>query len=163
MHNFALKLRRTMQKILLSITFTICGLICTAQSIDRRIADPVYNRDGIAVVSGYNATLQDSIIPFAEVYSRALLDIRLSLLASDYGCNLGVKSPPRFGKNRFKLIDFSHTVYPRRLAAPVSSRHNIPTFRLIPVKPSFLEYTGIVTMSIANGLLNENAPSAPDM
>lgn len=91
------------------------------------------------------------------------VNTELNPLASDYECNLGLKSLMQFGKIRFNMIDFTLTTYPVRLSAIVSSRRSAPTFKVTQVKPSFLEYTGIIAMSIANGLLNVNAPNAPDL
>lgn len=91
------------------------------------------------------------------------VNTELNPLASDYECNLGLKSLMQFGKIRFNMIDFTLTTYPVDLSAIVSSRRSVPTFKFTQVKPLFLDYTGIVAMSIANGLLNVNAPNAPDL
>ncbi|WP_135041346.1 hypothetical protein [Barnesiella sp. WM24] len=91
------------------------------------------------------------------------VNTELNPLASDYECNLGLKSLMQFGKIRFNMIDFTLTTYPVELSAIVSSRRSVPTFKFTQVKPLFLDYTGIVAMSIANGLLNVNAPNAPDL
>ena len=91
------------------------------------------------------------------------VNTELNPLACDYECNLGLKSLMQFGKIRFNMIDFTFTTDPAELTAAVLSKRNVPTFRLTQVKPSFLQYAGIVGMSIANGLLNVNAPSAPDL
>lgn len=84
-------------------------------------------------------------------------------LAADYECNLGVKSLMQFGKIRFNMIDFTITTYPVKLSAIISSKHIAPTFKFTYKKPSFLQYAGSVAMSVANGLLNVNAPTAPDL
>lgn len=84
-------------------------------------------------------------------------------LASDYECNLGVKSLMQFGKIRFNMIDFTITTYPAKLSAIVSSKHSTPTFKFTYAKPSFLQYAGTVAMSVANGLFNVNAPMPPDL
>lgn len=84
-------------------------------------------------------------------------------LAADYECNLGVKSLMQFGKIRFNMVDFTITTYPVRLSAIISSKHIAPTFKFTYKKPSFLQYAGSVAMSVANGLLNVNAPTAPDL
>ena len=91
------------------------------------------------------------------------VNTELNPLASDYECNLGLKSIMQFGKIRFNMVDFTITTYPTKLSSIVSSNLCTPTFRFTPVRPSFLEYAWIVTMSIANGLLNVNAPSTPDL
>ncbi len=91
------------------------------------------------------------------------VNTELNPLASDYECNLGLISLMQFGKIRFNMIDFTLTTYPAELSTIVSSKHNAPTFRFTQVKTSFLQYAGIVAMSIANGLLNVNASNAPDL
>jgi len=83
-------------------------------------------------------------------------------LASDYECNLGVKSLMQFGKIRFNMVDFTIKTYPVKMSAIVSSKHFAPTFKFTYEKPSFLQYAGTVAMSVANGLLNANAPTYPD-
>ncbi|MDE5642610.1 MAG: hypothetical protein K2I56_03875, partial [Muribaculaceae bacterium] len=196
-----------MRKLFLSIIIAVCGLACTAQSIDERIANAMNCSDWIALDSIYSAAPKDSIMPFLEVYSRALIGNRLNRpdisipafgellnnhsanldlsnllnssvmlsmdlskvgqndkaaevvvsvldatrqyitvntelnpLASDYECNLGLKSLMQFGKIRFNMIDFTFTTDPAELTAAVLSKRNVPTFRLTQVKPSFLQY-----------------------
>lgn len=87
----------------------------------------------------------------------------LNPLATDYECNLGLKSLMQFGKIRFNMVDFTITTYPTKLSATVSLKRSAPTFKFTYEKPSFLQSAGIVALSIANGLLNVNAPSAPDL
>lgn len=84
-------------------------------------------------------------------------------LASDYECNLGVKSLMQFGKIRFNMVDFTITTYPIMVSAIVSSKVIAPTFKFTYKRPSFLQYAGAVAMSVANGLLNVNAPTSPDL
>lgn len=84
-------------------------------------------------------------------------------LASDYECNLGLKSLMQFGKIHFNMVDFTITTYPTKLSAIVSLRRSAPTFKFTQEKHSFLQTAGIVALSIANGLLNVNAPSSPDI
>ena len=87
-----------------------------------------------------------------------------SPLAPDYECNLGLKSLMLFGKIRFNMIDFTVTAYPPATSMLVSSKQTPPTIRLKDEKrPSFLQSLGLVTLSVANGLLNANAPSPPDL
>ncbi|MDE6118508.1 MAG: retropepsin-like domain-containing protein [Muribaculaceae bacterium] len=87
----------------------------------------------------------------------------LNPLATDYECNLGLKSLMQFGKIHFNMIDFTITTYPTKLSAIVSLERSAPTFKFTQEKPSFLQSIGIVALSIANGLLNVNAPSDPDL
>lgn len=67
-----------MRKLLLSLIITIFGLTCTAQSIDERIANAMNTSDWFALDSIYNEVPKDSINPFLEVFSRALLGNRLN-------------------------------------------------------------------------------------
>lgn len=119
---------------------------------------------GVHISEAYNLpdvsiTLGGSTVPIPQI----TVNPGPNPLSADYECNLGVKSLMQFGKIRFNMIDFTITTYPVGLSSIVSSRRSTPTFRLTQVKPSFLEYTGIVVMSIANGLLNAKAPNAPDL
>lgn len=84
-------------------------------------------------------------------------------LNSDCGCNLGVKSLMQFGRIHFNMVDFTVTAYPRNYRLTVSSKLKAPTFKFKPNKPTFLQSLGFVSLSIANGLMNANAPSAPDL
>lgn len=84
-------------------------------------------------------------------------------LATDYECNLGLKSLMQFGRIRFNMIDFTITTYKTKLSSIILTKHNTPTFRITTVKPSFLQMTGLIALSVANGLLNAKAPTAPDL
>ncbi len=91
------------------------------------------------------------------------VNTELNPLASDYECNLGLKSLLRFGKIHFNMIDFTLTTYPAELSAIVAPKRSIPTFRFTQGKTSFMQSAGIVAMSIANGVFNVNAPTFPDL
>lgn len=84
-------------------------------------------------------------------------------LAPDYECNLGLKSLMQFGKIRFNLVDFTVTTFPVNASAGMPLSHRLPTYKFSVQKPSFLQTVGFVALSVANGLLNVNAPKAPDL
>lgn len=67
-----------MRKHLLSVIVAVFGLTCTAQSIDELIAHAMNTSDWFALDSIYNEAPKDSINPFLEVFSRALLGNRLN-------------------------------------------------------------------------------------
>lgn len=67
-----------MRKVSLSIVCIIYSLICSAQSIDERIANAMNTSDWFALDSIYNAAPKDSINPFLEVFSRGLIGNRLN-------------------------------------------------------------------------------------
>lgn len=99
-----------------------------------------------------------------EIIPQIIVNTDLNPLASEYECNLGLKSIMRFGKIRFNLIDFTITTYPIKESAHISPKHKIPTFKYLSERnPSFLQSVGMVAVSVANGLLNVNAPTAPDL
>lgn len=84
-------------------------------------------------------------------------------LASDYECNLGLKSLMLFEKIRFNLVDFTITTYPTEISAFTSPIQKAPTFKLATKKKSAWQTAATVGLSVANGLLNTNAPTAPDL
>lgn len=127
--------------------------------MDERIACSGINPDWIAADAVYNATPQDSIMPFLEDYTRAISGIRLNLPASDCGRNFGLSTPARYGKNRFKLTDFLHTTHPRGLSAPASSVRNVPTFRFVPIKPSLKPTAYLIRTVLLNLLMKNNMAS----
>lgn len=93
-----------------------------------------------------------------------IVNTDLNPLSSDYECNLGLKTIMLFGKVRFNLIDFTITTYPPAgLSARVAPTQITPTFRFTRKKPSVWQSAGLVALSVANGLLNANAPTAPDL
>ncbi len=49
------------------------------------------------------------------------------------------------------------------ISSYVSLRRSAPTFKFTQEKHSFLQIAKVVALSIANGLLNVNAPSSPDI
>jgi len=85
-------------------------------------------------------------------------------LATDYECNIGLKSLMQFGKIRFNLVDFTITTYPAKLSALVSLKQRTPTFKFSKGQsPSLLQSAGFIALAIANGLFNVNAPTPPDL
>lgn len=93
-----------------------------------------------------------------------IVNAGLNPLASEYECNMGLKSLMQFGKIRFNMVDFTITAYPAKLSALVPMKHTAPTFKPIKEKkPAFLQSAASVALSVANGLLNANAPTAPDL
>lgn len=100
----------------------------------------------------------DAVIP------QIIVNTDLNPLATDYECNLGLKSLMRFGKIRFNLVDFTITTYPAKLSALVSLKQRTPTFKFTKEQsPSLLQSVGFIAFAIANRLLNANAPAAPDL
>ena len=67
-----------MNKILLSFIALFLSVTGFAQSINERIANAMNSGDWIALDTIYNAAPKDSIMPFLEVYSRALIGNRLN-------------------------------------------------------------------------------------
>lgn len=67
-----------MRKILLSLIAAILPVAGFAQSVDERIANAMNSGDWFALDSIYKAVPKDSIMPFLEVYSRALIGNRLN-------------------------------------------------------------------------------------
>lgn len=49
------------------------------------------------------------------------------------------------------------------ISSYVSLRRSAPTFKFTQEKHSFLQIARVVALSIANRLLNVNAPSSPDI
>lgn len=83
-------------------------------------------------------------------------------LGTDYECNLGLKSLMQFGKINFNMVDLTITTYPRQSPMTFAPKFSSPKFKYSSPKPSILQTIGIITLSIANGLYNTNAPYAPD-
>lgn len=88
----------------------------------------------------------------------------LNPLGTDYECNLGLKSLMLFGRIRFNMVDFTITTYPTQKLTTIFPKHETSTFKLkMDNKPSMLQSIGFISLAVANGLLNVNAPSAPDL
>lgn len=82
----------------------------------------------------------------------------------DYECVLGLKSLMRFGKIRFNMVDFTLSTFPSNMSAQTSAEYVFPEFKLDKLKkPTLLQSIGCVAVSVANGLLNVNAPTFPDL
>lgn len=98
------------------------------------------------------------------ILPQIIVNTGLNPLATDYECNLGLKSLMRFGKIRFNMVDFTITTYPDKSSPFVSSNYKTPTFRYAKDRGrSMLQSAGFIALSVANGLLNVNAPTSPDM
>ena len=88
----------------------------------------------------------------------------LNAIATEYECNLGLKSLMQFGKIRFNLVDFTIETLPSEILFDVENKYKPPVFRFMPdKKPTLWQSIGLVALSVANGLCNVNAPSAPDL
>ncbi len=82
----------------------------------------------------------------------------------DYECVLGLKSLMRFGKIRFNMVDFTLSTFPSNMSAQTSAEYVFPEFKIDKLKkPTLLQSIGCVAVSVANGLLNVNAPTFPDL
>lgn len=81
----------------------------------------------------------------------------------DYECNLGLRSLMLFARIRFNMVDFTITTYPAHVSELVIPHCKIPDFKFTDRKISPLQSAGTVAMSVANGLLNADAPTAPDL
>lgn len=85
-------------------------------------------------------------------------------LGTDYECNLGLKSLMQFGKIHFNMVDLTIIVCPHLPSLSFTSKLSAPKFKYSGYsKPSAIQTIGLVTFSIVNGLLNTNAPTAPDL
>lgn len=81
----------------------------------------------------------------------------------DYECNLGLRSLMLFARIRFNMVDFTITTYHAHVSELVSPQRKIQGFKFTDNKATLLQSVETVAMSIANGLLNANAPTAPDL
>lgn len=120
---------------------------------------------GVKILDGYILPdITASIGGNTAILPNIFVNKGLNPLASDYECNLGLKSLMLFGKIRFNLVDFTITTYPPKISTRIPQEYNIPKFRLTQEKnPSLLQSVGTVALSIANGIFNVNAPNAPDL
>lgn len=81
-----------------------------------------------------------------------------------YDARIGLRTMMLFGKIHFNMVDFTISAQLPSLSAIVAPKYNIvQPFKVTGNKPSTLQTIGFVGMCIANGLLNHNAPSAPDL
>lgn len=107
-----------------------------------------------------NATIGGSTVVLPQIF----VCRGLNAVATDYECNLGLKSLMQFGKIRFNLVDFTIETVPSGISVAVANGYNPPVFRFVPdKKPTLWQTIGLVTLSVANGLYNVNAPAAPDL
>lgn len=85
-------------------------------------------------------------------------------LSASYECNLGLKSLMQFGRIQFNMVDFTITTYPVEISECLPTPHKLRPFKYAGNnKTSFLQTLGLVTLSVANGIFNTNAPDAPDL
>ena len=120
---------------------------------------------GVKITDGYRlpdvcATIGGSTVILPQIFvSRGL-----NAVATDYECNLGLKSLMQFGKIRFNLVDFTIETVPSGISVAVANGYKPPVFRFMPdKKPTLWQTIGLVALSVANGLCNVNAPAAPDL
>lgn len=82
----------------------------------------------------------------------------------EYDARIGLRTMMLFGKIHFNMVDFTVSAQLPSLSAIVAPKYNmVQPFKVTENKPSTLQTIGFVGMCIANGLLNHNAPSAPDL
>lgn len=118
---------------------------------------------GVKVLEGYRLPdVATTIGGATAVLPSIFVNEGMNPLASDYECNLGLKSLIQFGKIRFNMVDFTITAFSGPISSPLLSGYKIPTFKYTRPTPSLLQSVGVVAFSIADGLLNANAPTMPD-
>lgn len=82
----------------------------------------------------------------------------------DYDARIGLRTMMLFGKIHFNMVDFTISAQLPSLSAIVAPKYStVQPIKVTVNKPSSLQTIGFVGMCIANGLLNHNAPSAPDL
>lgn len=82
----------------------------------------------------------------------------------EYDARIGLRTMMLFGKIHFNMVDFTVSAQLPSLSAIVAPKFNtVQPFKVTDNKPSTLQTISFVGMCIANGLLNHNAPSAPDL
>lgn len=82
----------------------------------------------------------------------------------EYDARIGLRTMMLFGKIHFNMVDFTVAAQLPSLSAIAAPKYNIvQPFKVTGNKPSTLQTIGFVGMCIANGLLNHNAPSTPDL
>lgn len=88
-------------------------------------------------------------------------------LDMDYECNLGLKSIMRFGKVRFNMVDFTISTSMEAVTHRAPKCHIYYSTQAVECtedkSPGLLKTIGFIATAIANGLLNDNAPAAPDL
>lgn len=81
----------------------------------------------------------------------------------DYDARIGLRTLMLFGKIRFNMVDFDISVQKPNLQSAIMPNRSLPSFKFTYERPTFLQTVGLIGMSVANGLLNHNAPTAPDL
>lgn len=82
----------------------------------------------------------------------------------NYDARIGLRTMMLYGAIRFNMVDFVVSITPPTLSALMPSHPmESSTFKVTNPRPSLLQTVGLIGMSIANGLLNNNAPDAPDL
>lgn len=110
--------------------------------------------DMVLQLGGCHTVIPDMVVGLGENPSSIL----------DYKCNLGLKTLMRFGKIRFNMVDFILTAYSEKTPDVMDSVYTTSALRFTEDKKrSILQSVGLVMLSVANGLCNDNAPAAPDL
>lgn len=90
---------------------------------------------------------------------------QISEASSEYDARIGLRTMMLLGKIRFNMVDFVISVNLPKLSSIVQpTDFTLPSYKITKAKgPNFLQSVGFVGISIANGLLNYNAPDVPDL
>lgn len=90
--------------------------------------------------------------------------VKTKASSNNYEANIGLRTMMLLGKIHFNMVDFTVSAQPSTISAIALPKHSIShPIKITTPKPSTLQTLGFVGMCIANGLLNPNAPSAPDL
>lgn len=116
---------------------------------------PCYYVTGMTVTIGGNTVMPTDLVVKTQTDQSAMA----------YDANIGLRTMMLFGKIRFNMVDFMVSAELPKLSAFVAPKFNAhPSFKVANgTKSNILQTVGLVGMCIANGLLNHNAPSAPDL
>lgn len=80
-----------------------------------------------------------------------------------YDARIGLRTLMLYGTIRFNMVDFVVSTKQPTLSYNLTVNRSFPTFKFTNPRPTFLQTVGLIGMSVANGLLNHNAPTAPDL
>ena len=80
-----------------------------------------------------------------------------------YDARIGLRTLMLYGTIRFNMVDFVVSTKQPTLSYDLTVNRSLPTFKFTNPRPTFLQTVGLIGMSVANGLLNHNAPTAPDL
>ncbi len=97
--------------------------------------------------------------------SEFVVKTQISENTYDYDARIGLRTIMLFGKIRFNMVDFVISVdSPGSSAIVMPASYTLPSYKLPKDKsPDLWQTIGFIGMSIANGLLNHNAPAIPDL